>query len=49
MKAFKPLPSNHQTVVTYLYTYTDRQTAQILFCCGDLNTINSDFPHGAQL
>ena len=32
-----------------LYAYTDRQTTQILFCCGDLNTINSDFSHGAQL
>ena len=35
--------------VYYTLPYTDRQTPQILFCCGDLNTINSDFSHGAQL
>ena len=36
-------------VLHYLYTYTDRQTTQILFSCGDLNTISSDFSHDAQL
>ena len=35
--------------VYYTISYTDRQTTQILFCGVDLNTINSDFSHGAQL